>query len=93
MNTVQQPTIAPTTPTMMEKPALDSPTAQDTEAGQTLEYSDRVLLGQRSYAETIVLCFANLIPPLGVAWVLSCLLLQLNSVYMLTLRNVMQTLD
>ena len=29
--------------------------------------NDRVLLGQRSWAESIVLCFANLIPPLGVA--------------------------
>ncbi|KAK9895176.1 hypothetical protein P389DRAFT_197243 [Cystobasidium minutum MCA 4210] len=39
--------------------------SQDEEQGQ--EYSDRVLLDQRSWMETVVLCFANLIPPLGVA--------------------------
>jgi len=33
---------------------------------EAAEYNDSVLLGHRSTAETIVLCFANLIPPLGV---------------------------
>jgi hypothetical protein len=30
------------------------------------ELNDSILLGHRTTAETIVLCFANLIPPLGV---------------------------
>lgn len=80
MDTVQ-PSSSPTPPTPaapstatlnMEKAPLESPSPssaaaapQDVEKAE--EYSDRVLLGQRSYAETIVLCFANLIPPLGVA--------------------------
>lgn len=62
----------------MEKAPLETPSAsaaaaaaaqpaQDVERGEGEKYSDRVLLGHRSHAETIVLCFANLIPPLGVA--------------------------
>ena len=39
--------------------------SRDIESAAVLD--DSVLLGQRSWAESIVLSFANLIPPLGVA--------------------------
>lgn len=44
----------------------DDHASQDVEAAQK-ELDDKVLLGKRSCMESIVLCFANLIPPLGVA--------------------------
>lgn len=64
--------------TASEKPSLSTPaTATIPEAGlgnggndiEAAQLDDKSLLGHRSWAETAVLCFANLIPPLGVAWV------------------------
>ena len=61
--------ISPAAVAEAEKPIEASSTpgtrTRDVEA---LHYSDdKVLLGHRSCAETLVLCIANLIPPLGVA--------------------------
>lgn len=64
------PEMAPPTPVkpIAPSPELengDSRGARDMEA--VAQLNDSVLLGHRTWPESIVLCLANLIPPLGVA--------------------------
>lgn len=56
--------VIPVTPTS-ELEKGDSRGARDVEAVEQL--NDSVLLGHRTWPESVVLCFANLVPPLGVA--------------------------
>lgn len=61
----RQPTPTMSTAVDLEKQHEENSGMRNTEAVHELD--DKVLLGHRSCMESIVLCFANLIPPVGVA--------------------------